>query len=62
MAVLAFLLKPSLLSLKSSAASLFNGSEALGSRKRNWTEVILAQRKRKEEARESYLHSNNDCI
>lgn len=34
---LTFLLNPSLLLFRSSAASLFSGSLALGSKNRNWT-------------------------
>lgn len=43
MAVRTFLLKPSRLLRRSSAASLFNGSEALGSRNKNckWHQVSL---------------------
>lgn len=41
-AVRTFLLNPSRLDRKSSAASLFKGSDAFGSRKRNWFNPLVS--------------------
>lgn len=52
-------LNPSLFERKSSAAILFRGSDALGSRKRNYTSLVRVQNAKGTAA---YLQANDDCV
>ena len=59
-----FRLNTSRLARRSSAASLFKGSEALGSRKRNYQSISIDQKKKKKKKKKKkpYLHADNNGI